>query len=343
MEVAIGCHIAGKALARRLYRSVNPILARETDARAARQEEGIYLNPDLPDFERRFLPDLDMGQLQGEKDYGEVTVGGWALRLEYLTQWRTSTQHARRVNHPLLPSLKAIEETVLVDRYPGAPIPLEAESIAHTHGWNVDALREWVRARDADHPRLPSVSSLQPGAINLALVQPPSAWLFTLRVVGGLFILLMSILATLLLSVRSATVYAITDRTMVYAMVCAPLGAIVQWQLATLNGTVTWHDWTWFPLGTFSANLVGSVISIALIAIEYMIQAEHYAFWVVGTIRAINVGFVGALTTVSTFVAEVDGFMISHTDHAYPYILITIGFCCATASVVYAIIVYPNY
>ena len=71
---------------------------------------------------------------------------------------------------------------------------------------------------------------------------------------------------------------------------------------------------------------------------EYDIEGstayDASVFWGVGTIRAIKVGFAGSLTTVSTFVAEITGFM-NKTDHAYPYIFTTISACCGIASFFY--------
>ena len=336
MEVSMGCYVAGKSLARRIYRIVNPIFARESDAMYDRQKEGVFLNPDLPNFERRFLPNLNMGKLNGEKDYGEVID---SYSLEYLTQWRASTESVRRVNHPMLPTLNTIERAILIDN---TAVPLEAESIAQAQGWDTAALREWTRSRGGDVARLPSISDRRHSLIPLSLTEPET--LFSVSFAGGIFLFLMGMLLAALFWIQGESTYAITDRTMVYAMMFAPLGALIRWELSPLNGTLSWGDWTWFPIGTFTANLVGSIMSIATIAMEYiMTQPEDYGFWGVGTIRAIKVGFIGSLTTVSTFVAEVDGFITNHTDHAYPYMFVTLGCCCAVSSAVYAIMVFPKY
>lgn len=99
---------------------------------------------------------------------------------------------------------------------------------------------------------------------------------------------------------------------------------------------MTRQGWEWFPLGTFTANFVGSIISVIAIGAEYDMESIYDVtrFWGVGTIRAVKVGFVGSLTTVSTFVAEIYGFMQS-SDHAYPYIISTLVSCCAAASFFY--------
>ena len=123
---------------------------------------------------------------------------------------------------------------------------------------------------------------------------------------------------------------------MVYAMLWAPPGAILRWKLSSINGTMTTKGWEWFPLGTFTANFIGSVISIVAIGGEYDMESIYDVtlFWGVGTIRAVKVGFAGSLTTVSTFVSEIHGFMQT-SDHAYPYIFTTLSACCAVASFFY--------
>jgi len=334
MEVAVGCYIAGKSLARRLYRVVNPILANESDAMVVRKEEGVYLNPELPDFERRFLPDLDMGY-DGEKDYGEVVLGH---RLEYLSQWRDSTKEVRRVNHPLLPALISIEKAILIDQT--KVTPLDAESIAKTHGWNVSALREWARAKEMDHGRLPSISSNTSGTKFGTIPYEEESSFFQLAYPSAILAVIMTILLILLSSLVNQDAYTITDRTMVYAMICSPPGAIFRWLLSTYNGKLPFQDWSWFPLGTFLANVIGSILSITIIATEYRLDSSTSSFWVMGTMRAVKVGFVGSLTTVSTFVAEVHGFIINNSDHAYPYMLTTLVTCCSICSLIYGVITF---
>ena len=114
----------------------------------------------------------------------------------------------------------------------------------------------------------------------------------------------------------------------------------MRWQISSLNGTMKTEGWEWFPLGTFLANFIGSIISIVAIGYEYDMEASRSMydvtlFWGIGTVRAVKVGFVGSLTTVSTFVAEINGFMLQ-TDHAYPYILTTLVSCSTAASIFYA-------
>jgi CrcB protein len=135
--------------------------------------------------------------------------------------------------------------------------------------------------------------------------------------------------------------HTVTYRTMVYAMLFAPAGALLRWKLSVWNGKLNVSGWEWLPLGTLAANIFGSVLSTSLVASEYRIGSNYFTspFWTVGSIRAAKIGFAGSLTTVSTFVAEVSGFMQQKTEHAYPYIVTTLSISCALSAVVYGSIV----
>jgi fluoride ion exporter CrcB/FEX len=323
METAIGSFVLGKSIARKFHQIVNPILAAEAEAAKERQAEGVYLNRDLPDFERRYLPDLDMGS-KGEKNYGEFLPLG---RLDGLESWRRTTKDARRVNHPQLDLLKRIEQTVLVD---GLPIPPDTVTYARSYGWDLDALDNWVASKRGLASRLPSLTSQ-----SMIAMPEESRWLQPTFASALLGVVIMSLLL-LLVMLNGKRAYTITNRTMVYAMLWAPAGALLRWKLSALNGKLKVDGWTWFPLGTFLANLLGSIVSIIAIAGEYDMGSvyDRTFFWDVGSIRAVKVGFAGSLTTVSTFVAEINGFM-RKSDHAYPYILSTIASCSIVASIIY--------
>lgn len=315
-------------MARRLHGIINPVLAAEAVAMKERAAEGVYMNRNLPDFERRYLPDLKMGTTKGEKDYGEFLPLG---RLDSLASWRSSTMEARRVNHPQLALLNRIEETVLVH---GMPVPGDVASSAKANGWDLEAFEAWASSKQGRADRLPSLGSMSMIVMGEDL-NLNSRW-FKLPFIATLFGVSMAVLILLLILLNGQDAYTITNRTMVYALIIAPPGAILRWKLSELNGTVTVGGWQWFPLGTFSANFIGSIISIVAIAGEYTMDPIYDVtnFWGVGTVRAIKVGFVGSLTTVSTFVSEIFGFMQT-SDHAYPYIFTTLMSCCAAASFFY--------
>ena len=81
------------------------------------------------------------------------------------------------------------------------------------------------------------------------------------------------------------------------ALLCvgASLGAIARWQLSLWLNTGT-H---WLPVGTLTANLVGGWLIGLLVAI-FQAQPDIDPLWRL----ALVTGFLGALTTFSTFSME---------------------------------------
>jgi CrcB protein len=327
METALGSFVCGKSVARRLHRMVNPILAAEADASRARREEGVYIDKELPDFERRFLANLD---IKGGT-YGELLPLG---RLDALERWRASTATARRVGHAMLPILIEIEQAVFVAE---RPVPSELASIALGERWDVDSLQEWTYGKARDIEYLPSLGSRSMSSISMPT---HSVW-FTLPVASLLLTGFLMVLIVLLLMLDGGSIHTVTYRTMVYAMLFAPAGALLRWKLSSLNGKLNVEGWEWLPLGTLLVNVLGSAMSTSLVASEYRIGSNYFTspFWTVGTIRAAKIGFAGSLTTVSTFIAEVSGFMQQKTEHAYPYIMTTLILSCGLSAVVYGSIV----
>lgn len=340
METSLGSFACGCSLARRLHRVFNPILAAEKDANQEKIAQGVYLNKDLPDFERRYLHDLRMENIPGTAELYPTD------RIDALTRWRTSTLEVRRVGHDLLPALVEVENALLVLH---RRIPPEAESIARAHGWEVDALIEYVSNKERDFGHLPSVSSSTAlGADKHPLHnlhQEPRYLRLPVACIILATVVLLLLMGLILINDQTAT--SVTNRTMVYGMLFAPSGALLRWKLSSWNGDATClpAGWHWLPAGTYVANVFGSAVSISAVAIEYRLNTGYSNmditnFWVVGTIRAIKVGFAGSLTTVSTFVAEVAGFMHGQTDHAYPYIIVTLCSSSFVGCVMYALIVF---
>ena len=340
METSLGSFACGCSLARRLHRSVNPVLAAEKEANREKIAQGVHLNKDLPDFERRFLPGLKMEGVEGSAELYPLH------HIDALVRWRDSTVEARRVGNPLLPALIEVENALLVLH---RRIPPEAESIARAEGWEVDSLIEYASSKDADLGHLPSVSSATSlgGGANVNDGDEPRY--LDLRLVATVLSALMLLLLLGLVLIQEESATAATNRTMIYGMLFAPTGALLRWHLSRWNGKCDFlsQDWRWLPVGTLFANVFGSALSITMVALEYRIDTGLNLmdimitdFWGVGTIRAIKVGFAGCLTTVSTFVAEVSGFMHNHTDHGYPYILVTLVSSCVSSCLLYGIIVY---
>ncbi|KAI7340892.1 hypothetical protein KC315_g428 [Hortaea werneckii] len=105
-----------------------------------------------------------------------------------------------------------------------------------------------------------------------------------------------------------------------FALVFAPLGCILRFQLSvSLNRRIGS-----FPLGTFLANILGSLT----LGMCYDLQRSSAAQSVIGcqVLQGIEEGFSGALTTFSTWALELDTLRIKH---AYFYGACTV--CVAVA------------
>lgn len=98
-----------------------------------------------------------------------------------------------------------------------------------------------------------------------------------------------------------------------FALVFAPVGCLLRFQLSVYLNKVARR----FPLGTFAANILGTCV----LGMAYDLQMSSVAATVVScqVLQGIMDGFCGALTTVSTWVLELDTLRLKH---AYIY-----GFC----------------
>ena len=309
METALGSFVVGTKVAEWLHRWMNPLMAKEADALLEKRETGVYINTDLPDFERRFLSNLNMDWMGYVED---------VERTQALERWRTSTEHVRRVGDPLLHAMLQVENNVLVER---VAIPHRADGFARSQGWDVDALLQWSKG-------MPPMAT-KPVPNDHILFTPGYSTAIVAVVVVGLVVGL--------LTIQGVSAYAVTYRTMIYAVIVAPFGALLRWYFSGLNGKLS-GNWSWFPAGTLAANLLGSVVSIATIGMEYILPI--HGFWALATLRAVKIGFAGSLTTVSTFVAEVNSFMRKRlsNDKGYIYILMSLIPACVLSVSVYLII-----
>lgn len=341
METSIGSYICGCAFARFVHRYACPVLAAEADAAHAKRDEGVHINRNLPDFERRFLARLDLQNENGSAELYPMS------RIDCFDRWRASTVEIRRVGSPFLPVLLDIENAIFVER---RLIPPESELIAREQGWDIDSLLDYTSDKECDLRSLPSVASSgsKHGMAKYTTGSSESPYM-QLSLAATLVAVVIAILLFGLIFVNAPNAIAITYRTMIYSMLVAPTGALLRWNLSGFNGgkcTLLPESWRWLPAGTFFANIFGSLVSITAVALEYRLQNSGYGsfdasnFWSIGTIRALKVGFAGCLTTVSTFVAEVSAFMQSRNNHAYPYILTSLCTSCFLGSIIYGMIVY---
>jgi CrcB protein len=108
----------------------------------------------------------------------------------------------------------------------------------------------------------------------------------------------------------------------VFALVFAPLGCLLRFYLSLkLNSKIAK-----FPLGTFTANLFGTII----IGMCYNLQ--HAGASVAGRVgcqvlQGVEDGFCGCLTTVSTWAAELKGLMKRHA-YTYGFTSVAVSLSC---------------
>ena len=127
-------------------------------------------------------------------------------------------------------------------------------------------------------------------------------------------------------------------RQMWIGCLVAPFGTILRWRLSRLNCKLA--KLPWFPLGTFLANFIGSILSAGISASDYLEPSDEE--WTVSVIDAISLGVAGSLSTVSTFVKEIAE--ITEKNHTYDkkafiYAVSTLISCCFVGLAVYSPIV----
>lgn len=81
----------------------------------------------------------------------------------------------------------------------------------------------------------------------------------------------------------------------------APFGCISRWLLSKANYSLK-HGWDWLPVGTLAANWTGVVLDYVLQSIQIRVAPGYWGSLV---IDAVETGFCGCLTTVSTLMAEI--------------------------------------
>lgn len=336
LETAYGSFVMGKKIAVYLHREMNPKLKDEADKledsgngilgnASDQQHRHVHVNKMIPDFERRFL----IGII-GEDEINESQIDRHLLR--YLEKWRISTYDQRSdvyIAPEALTALNEIERVLLVLNQEPSDV---LKVIAKQYGWSVKALKVWTKYR---------IDTKQSMEVNSWAQK--YCFLFKLPVATSIliFLFIIPLVAGIVLG-DVETAYGLTYRTMWYSALWAPFGALLRWKLSDWNGSLS-GDWKWLPLGTLSANFIGSVVSVLMIALEYRTE-DHGLYWRGCTYRAIKIGFAGCLTTVSTFIAEVDtlnqGFPRYNWD--WMYISLSLGGSFVLAMTIYGIVAYAS-
>ncbi|XVE60369.1 hypothetical protein DITRI_Ditri05aG0123400 [Diplodiscus trichospermus] len=125
------------------------------------------------------------------------------------------------------------------------------------------------------------------------------------------------------------------------ACLVAPLGVWIRWFLARLNGRGLGKSGIlrWLPFGTLIVNVSAACIMAALSVLEKQVDTKNFDTVAVG----IQLGFLGCLSTVSTFIAEFNAMRESnHPWRAYVYALITMGVSFVLGILIYNVPVWTK-
>ncbi|XWS21597.1 hypothetical protein CRYUN_Cryun30bG0067900 [Craigia yunnanensis] len=125
------------------------------------------------------------------------------------------------------------------------------------------------------------------------------------------------------------------------ACLVAPLGVWFRWFLARLNGHGLGKSriLRWLPFGTLIANVSAACIMAALSIVEKPVNTNNFNTAATG----IQLGFLGCLSTVSTFIAEFNAMRESkHPWRAYVYALITMGVSFGLGILIYNVPVWTK-
>lgn len=312
VETALASFVFGKNIAKYLHAVVNAPVQKEAEESLKKRECGVYLNSQLSDYERRFLSELDMG---------EFSIYVHPAAEQELHLWRNSTREHRRVGNPMLALLTDIEySTLVLDENIDQQLLVPAIMAK----WDLDALNKWrVLKRDLPQTRLNFVEPLE---FRFAPAFRVAFFGLALVVIGVIMI-------------KNDDDYSVTYRSMLYSALFAPAGTFLRIKLSS-NWNGRWNRYSWFPLGTFAANLLACIISASMIGVEYRMNGTQ-DFWTSGTIRAAKIGFAGSLSTVSTFIKELSDFLSSQSPiRGYMYAIVSVVLCGSASALCYYLITF---
>lgn len=126
-----------------------------------------------------------------------------------------------------------------------------------------------------------------------------------------------------------------------FACVVGPIGVWIRWFLARLNGQGIGvkNHLKWLPVGTLLTNLIATCLMAALSLINLMVKDKNSKLLLGG----LELGFLGCMSTVSTFVAEAYAmYQSSHPWRAFAYVLFTVVVAFILETLIYSIPVWVN-
>jgi fluoride ion exporter CrcB/FEX len=87
------------------------------------------------------------------------------------------------------------------------------------------------------------------------------------------------------------------------ALLVGPIGCYLRFYLSRFNGSIKGR-WSWFPAGTFAANMIACIVNFTVRAYTQQLLAPPPQITEDG-LAGLMTGFCGSLSTVSTWVVEV--------------------------------------
>ncbi|XP_020530011.1 fluoride export protein 2 isoform X2 [Amborella trichopoda] len=151
------------------------------------------------------------------------------------------------------------------------------------------------------------------------------------------------IVLVMLALVLGLSIFLTCQRSKKLGLAClfGPLGVWTRWFLTRFNGRGFGSNQRlmWIPWGTLLANVLASGIMASLSTLNIAEKTEHYQT----VIEAIQLGFLGCMSTVSTFVAEVYSLAENgHVWRAFWYSILSIGLSFALGTLVYSVPVWTK-
>ncbi|GIL87749.1 hypothetical protein Vretifemale_15795 [Volvox reticuliferus] len=120
-----------------------------------------------------------------------------------------------------------------------------------------------------------------------------------------------------------------------FSILLGPVGCFLRWHLSHLNG---WRD-GWLQYGTFTANMLGCVLDFVCEALIFRLAGSLTNTQQMA-LQGLMVGTAGCLTTVSTYVSEIQKLALASPVSAYKYFLASTVVPVALGILVYGIPVW---
>lgn len=141
-----------------------------------------------------------------------------------------------------------------------------------------------------------------------ASVGYPLAWIIADGLAAASLLLVTGIYLWLLLTRDKPPSNPFRSDGFAIAALLGPVGAMARFKLARLNGSMAGRL-SWFPLGTFIANMFACVVNYCIRAGLDLTAGtkRELPYMQAALLSGVMLGFSGSLSTVSTWVVEVGG------------------------------------